>query len=118
KLPLHATASGKVLLAWQQPEMLETLLNEPLQRFTPATVVDRGALLQELERVRRQGYAVVWGELEEDLVGVAAPVRDHTGRVIGVITIGAPMSRVARESLPVVCRHVVNAADDVSRRLG
>lgn len=118
RIPLHATASGKSLLAWRKPEEVRALLPAPLPRFTPATITDAEALLAELARVRAQGYSEAWAELEEDLVGIAAPVWDHSGTVVGVLTIGAPNSRVSREMLPTLAGHVLGAARSVSAGLG
>jgi DNA-binding IclR family transcriptional regulator len=118
RLPLHATAAGKCLLAWQPDTEVRSLLRLPLARFTPATITDVDCLLDELARVRELGYSTAWAELEEDLVGVASPVRDHTGSVVGVLTIGAPISRLTREALPQVASQVIAASNSVSRALG
>lgn len=118
RLPLHATAAGKSLLAWQPDAEVRRLLRLPLERFTPATIIDLESFLAELARVREQGYSVAWAELEEDLIGVASPVRDHTGAVVAVLTIGAPISRVAREVLSRVAAQVMAESDSVSRALG
>jgi DNA-binding IclR family transcriptional regulator len=118
RLPLHATAAGKALTAWLGAAGIEDILPARLDRFTPATISDRRALLEELERVRELGFAEAWGELEEDLVGLAAPVRDYTGRVVGAITISAPLARVAPASAPALAAQVMRAAAELSRALG
>lgn len=118
RLPLHATAAGKALLAWRAPEAVQQLLSRPLQRFTDATITDVDTLLVQLAEVRRVGYSVVWRELEDDLVGVAAPVRDHTGAVVAVLTIGAPSSRWSPEAIPAAAGHTLAACEQVSTGLG
>jgi IclR family transcriptional regulator, acetate operon repressor len=118
RLPLHATASGKVLLAWRDPAEVQALLRLPLQRFTNATVTSTDALLRELAEVRELGYAAACGELEEDLVGIAAPVQDRHGKIVGVISIGAPLSRVPGDSIPALAKQVGDAARSVSGQLG
>jgi DNA-binding IclR family transcriptional regulator len=118
RLPLHATAAGKSLLAWQPQEAISDLLSEPLQRFTPATITDRQELDKVLERVRKRGYADAIGELEDDLVGIAAPVRDHTGKVAAAVTLSAPLSRVPRKRVAEVADPVVAAAEELSASLG
>jgi DNA-binding IclR family transcriptional regulator len=118
RLPLHATASGKALLAWMNPAEARALLRLPLERYTDTTTTTLDALLGELAGIRERGYAVAWGELEEDLVGIAAPVRDHQGMVVGVVTVGAPLSRVPPESVASLAERVVEAADSVSAQLG
>jgi DNA-binding IclR family transcriptional regulator len=118
RLPLHATAAGKALIAWRSRDEVLRLLPSPLPRFTSSTVTDPEALLAELTVVRRRGYSAALREFEEDLVGVAAPVRDLAGIVVAVLTIGAPVSRVPVERVPEVAVHVVREADSVSRGLG
>lgn len=114
RFPLHASAAGKVLLAWwpgAEPEV-------PLVRCTPATITDPEVLRAELDRVRAAGYAVNWMELERDLVAVAAPVRDHRAQLVAAISISAPASRVSRATLAEACGSVVEAALHLSRALG
>lgn len=118
RLPLHATAAGKALVAWRSRDEVLRLLPSPLPRFTPSTITDPEALLGELMAVRRRGYSTAVQELEEDLVGVAAPVRDLGGNVVAVLTVGAPVSRVPIARMSEVAEHVVREADSVSRGLG
>ena len=118
RLPLHATAAGKALMAWLPPETVGRILSGPREAFTPATLVEPGALEAELETVRREGWAIAWGELEEDLAAAAAPVRDHRGGVVAAVVLSIPTSRVSRESLPELARQVAAGAITVSRGLG
>jgi DNA-binding IclR family transcriptional regulator len=118
RLPLHATAAGKALLAWRDPAVVRQHARPPFERFTPATITRAPALGEELARVRRRGYATAWGELEPDLLGLAAPVRDHTGEVIGALTISAPLSRVPRRAERGLAREVMAAAADLTAAMG
>jgi DNA-binding IclR family transcriptional regulator len=118
RFPLHASAAGKVFLAWRSEEEARALLALPLERCTPATLTDPSRLVKELEEVRRQGYAVNWTELEEDLAAVAAPVRDHRGEVVAALSISAPAARLLREALPETGARVMEAARSLSERLG
>lgn len=118
RLPLHATASGKSLLAWRPEGEVRKLLKWPLERFTERTITDPAAFFAELAETRARGYSVAFAELEDDLAGIAAPVRDHTGEVVGVLTIGAPVSRLPRESLAEVAREVIAACESVSAGMG
>ncbi|MDQ3521444.1 MAG: IclR family transcriptional regulator C-terminal domain-containing protein, partial [Gemmatimonadota bacterium] len=89
-----------------------------LAQCTPATITDPERLREELATVRERGYAVNWTELESDLVGVGAPVRDHRSDVVAALSISAPVSRVPRAALPGVGAHVNEAARALSRDLG
>jgi DNA-binding IclR family transcriptional regulator len=90
----HAVANGKVLLAYGaliQPTVLE--------RYTPQTIVSRGALTGELASVRSAGYATAVAELEEGLVAVAAPVFDPAGTCVAALSISGPEYRMRPETL-------------------
>jgi DNA-binding IclR family transcriptional regulator len=118
RLPLHASASAKALLAWRAPEEVRGLLRLPLARFTPTTITDPTALEVDLSATRERGYATTWAELAEDLAAAAAPVRDHRGQVVAALAVSAPVSRVSREQLPALAEPVVRAAEELSRKMG
>ena len=116
--PLHATSSGKVLLAFAPEPLRKTLLDGDLERFTDATVTDRGALEEELAGTGRRGWAATAEEYEVGLNAVAAPVRDAEGRVVAAVSVSGPSFRLTQESFDDVASRVIAAADGLSRRLG
>ncbi len=116
--PLYCTAIGKALLAFQSPEWIDDLIARGLRRFTGSTVVDPQALRLQLEEVRKKGFSVNWGEYREEGAGVAAPVRDRTGRVVASIGIAAPINRMNPERAEELGARVVRCADSISKRLG
>ena len=118
RFPLHASAAGKVLLAWLPEPRAEEHMRQPLVRCTPATITEPAALREELARIREQGYAVNWMELERDLVAVAAPVWDHRGELVAALSISAPATRMSPDALPGVGGSVADAARRLSRTLG
>src|SRR3954471_5120646 len=73
--PLHATSSGKVLLAHAPDAVRKSLLTRELRRFTPATITDPELLRQHLDRIAEQGWGSTVEEYEVGLNAVAAPVR-------------------------------------------
>ncbi|WP_420176740.1 IclR family transcriptional regulator [Luteococcus sp. OSA5] len=88
RLPLHATAVGKVLLAKAPDELLEAYLDADLEQPTPHTHANPVQLRGELEQVRQQGFATSMDEIRVGSSSVAVPVF-HTGRVgasIGIVT--------------------------------
>ncbi len=115
--PLHATALGKVLLA-HQPEGLEDL-PDPLVRLTQHTSVKRGAVLSELGRVLEQGYATEREEAVLAEAGIAAPIFDHSGVVIGVIGINGALETLLSRGEPHrrLTDLVTEAARSISREL-
>ncbi len=115
RTPLHATSSGKVLLAFG-PEAARP--PAPLERFTPATITDAAVLERVLAEIRTRGWAATEGELELGLNAVAAPVRDAEGRVVAAVSVSGPSFRLSPGSFDSVAPRVVAAADGLSRRLG
>ncbi|WP_375432922.1 IclR family transcriptional regulator [uncultured Friedmanniella sp.] len=115
--PLHATSSGKVLLAYA-PEPVRARVLADLTRYTDATVTDPQRLSDQLEQVLTDGYATTIGELEVGLNAVAAPVRRADGTVIAALSVSGPAYRLPAESLPDAARATVAAAAEVSERMG
>jgi DNA-binding IclR family transcriptional regulator len=118
RLPAHATATGKVLLAHMDGEVIGGVLRQPLVRLTSATVGDMGLLHAQLEQIRQQGYAITAGELEPGFVAVAAPVYDRERRAAAAISIGGSSLRLTPEHLPQIAALVQMAARQISRQLG
>jgi IclR family transcriptional regulator, KDG regulon repressor len=117
--PAHATALGKVLLAPLNDAQIRQLLgSEPLRRFTPKTIVDRAALLKEVEEVRRKGLAYDDGEFDAEVRCVAVPVYDFAGRVAGAIGISGPVWRLSLQALQAKAQQVREAAKTLSAQLG
>jgi IclR family KDG regulon transcriptional repressor len=118
-MPLHCTGVGKMLLAFQDAEVLERLCRGPsLERFTTHTITNFAQLRKELERIRGQGYAVDHEEAVEGLRCVAGPVFDHTGRVVAAFSVAAPAPRLTASRIPEVARLVRETSFQISYRLG
>jgi len=116
--PLHATSSGKVLLAHAPDAVRKGVLSRELQRFTPATITDPDVLQQHLDRVVDEGWGSTAEEYEVGLNAVAAPVRGADGDVIAALSVSGPSFRMESEDFPRLARRVVSGADELSRRLG
>ncbi|HEY8369298.1 MAG TPA: IclR family transcriptional regulator [Thermodesulfobacteriota bacterium] len=115
---LHSTAVGKLLLAFGPPGLLDEVIAERgLPAMTPATITDRARLVRELERIRQQGYSVSEEENVEGVYGLAAPIRNHAGEVIGAVHISALRAR-ARERRDVLVERMCDAARRISEALG
>jgi DNA-binding IclR family transcriptional regulator len=118
QLPLHASALGKALLAFQPPSTIDEVLSSPLSRLTKRTAT-AGALRSELGAIREQGYAV---ERDEAVLGessVAAPIFDHAENAVGTIgAVGATEQLFPRGLVRGMATSVIEAARGVSRELG
>ena len=75
-------------------------------------------LMRELERVRREGYALDGEESEEGVKYVAAPIRNHRDEVVAAVSISGPASRIDATGLPSLKESVIKAADEISLHLG
>lgn len=117
-LPIHATAAGKVLVAWRPPEEARHLLPLRFHLFTPATIPDAATFLEHLAEVRAKGYAVADREMAPDLCALSAPVRDASREVVAAISVAAPSSRVEGSRIPALLEEIVETASEVSRLLG
>lgn len=116
--PLHATSSGKVLLAALTAEERGALLKSTrLPRFTSRTLTSRVRLEEELLEVAHAGFATVREEYEIGLVSAAVPVRDHRGVVIASISVSGPEFRLDPEDAGVLAR-LKDAGLAVSRQMG
>ena len=116
--PLHATSTGKAVLACLSEEQRRSLLKKPLNKYTSATLSNYQDLSRELERIRKNGYATATDEIETGFNAVAAVLLGPTGEPLGAISVGGPSARVPRQSLRDLGIKIKAAADRISGRLG
>jgi DNA-binding IclR family transcriptional regulator len=117
EVALHATSSGKAFLAWLPKEERDVLLTRELERFTDTTVTDRERLEAELDAVRRDGYSICVGELEETLYGASAPILNDRERPIAIISVWGPDHRVPVGRLPEIGLRARSAAAEIEALL-
>jgi DNA-binding IclR family transcriptional regulator len=118
RTPLHCTSTGKAFLAFLTTEERDVLLSSTLLPCTENSIVDRRALEQALEHVREQGYAITHEEYEEGLSAVAAPIRDHTGRVVATVSISGPSYRMGPDQIEKFVEPLKDIAHNISTQLG
>lgn len=99
RLPLHASSSGLVLLAFGDPGLQDRILTGPLPAFTRETITDPSALRRKLAEVRMLGHAAARGSIEAVSTGVAVPVRDETGRVVAALSVVLPRDAAVEAAL-------------------
>lgn len=116
--PLHCTSSGKVLLAHLPPKRRDAVLAASgTPSLTPHTL-SPAALARDLEKVRRDGYALAVEEYEIGLNAAAAPVLDRSGKVVAALSLSGPSYRLAPEVLTGRVDELVAGAGEISRRMG
>ena len=120
RVPMHCTATGMAMLAFMPREQIDAFLERTtLAAFNEATITDRQALLERLSQIKRDGYAVVDGEFNEELLCISAPVFDHTRQPRASLTV-AMLSNQApnRQKKTTTANFVMAASRDFSRELG
>ena len=110
----HATAAGRVVLAWGDV----ALPPAPLRPFTPRTITDTDVLAREIARVRRRGWARAVREREEDLSALAAPVFGANGELVAVLGLQGPASRFDRDAMQSALAELLDRAAALSHALG
>jgi IclR family pca regulon transcriptional regulator len=120
KLPVYCTSMGKCLLAFLPEYRLSKILASiEFRPFTPKTIKSRNELIEELKKVKKNGFSVNDEELAIGLRSVSAPVRDYTGDVVAAVNIAVPSVRVSAARLKSdFAKIVVKTADSISRALG
>lgn len=115
RFPLITGAAGKVLTAFLPDEERRTIIDRASRQSAELrTTSDLAAFNRELASVRRDGFAL---SIDGTVIGasaVAAPVRDHTGRVVAAMTVAGPTDRLPRTRLLKLARHLVSSASRLS----
>ncbi len=119
RVGVYCTAMGKVLLAWQGEKDIERILKKvEFVKFAPNTRVDPEEIIASLVEVRRRGWATDDEESSKMVRCVAAPVRNTTGRVCAALSIATLTDLDSYEQLLGLTNKVLEAARDLSVRLG
>ncbi len=118
EMPIHAVSGGKVMMAYLPDEEVEQILAQGLQTFTDRTIIDPVQLREELEGIREVGYGIAEEELETGLSAVAAPVWNHAGQVVAIISVSGPSFRLPRERLMELGVEIKQVADTISHQMG
>jgi IclR family acetate operon transcriptional repressor len=114
---VHATATGKAMLAWLPEDEIRRLTGE-MRVFTERTITDFPAFVEELRQVRRAGYAMDREEFQPGVICIGAAVRDYAGAVVAAISASMPTMRASDEHVAMVRDAVMAAARDLSAAFG
>jgi len=118
RAPLHTAGTGKMLLAYQPPNVIESIIGQTgLPRVTPNAITDPSTLLEVLEQARNQGYAMDMEEQEEGVCCLAAPVFTPDGQILAATSISGPASRLSQSRLHELVPHIKGVAAALSRAI-
>jgi len=116
--PAFCTSEGRAMLAYAPAEVVAGVIRDGLVARTPKTQTDPQALQRSLDEVRQLGYAIDDEESEVGMRGIAAPIRDISGKVIAAVGLAGPIQRLTKKDLRGLSTQVVATAEAVSVRLG
>ncbi len=117
--PLHATATGRAVLAHLPKQDIEELITQGLERYSESTPADPEDLRADLRRIRTDGYAVNRNQYRPGVCAIAAPILDEDGTPLATVAISMPDSRYDADELPEWGRLVADTAAEITgRRLG
>ena len=117
--PVYCTALGKVLLSGMDDEAVRAVLAEkPLQAYTPATLTDPQAVLQEVRLTRQHGYALDRAEHEPEVFCLAMPIHDYRGQLIAALSTAGTRRDFLDDPDSIVFTWMREAAQAISQRMG
>jgi IclR family KDG regulon transcriptional repressor len=118
--PLHYGMLGMVLMAGVESREADRILEKyPLEAHTPFSITDLDAFSMRLEEIRVQGYVIEKEEAVEGLIGIAAPIKDHSRQVVAAIGIALPVGqRNLKEGLDHTIELVKKTSNLISSDLG
>ncbi|MCL6614602.1 MAG: IclR family transcriptional regulator [Firmicutes bacterium] len=118
--PAYCTAAGKALLADLPRAEVERLIGQRvLKRYTARTITEPERLFEELARIREEGYALDFGEMEPGVRCAAAPIRGHEGPALYAVSVSGPSMRINGERLRrLIVPAVLRAAEAIAKELG
>jgi IclR family transcriptional regulator, KDG regulon repressor len=116
--PPYCTSSGKVLLAYSSPDIIEAIINQGLKQYTKNTITDPDKLRSHLNEIREHGYAYSVEEFSEGVITIAAPIYDYTGKVIAALSVVGPKQRIQQQKIPFFAKKVMSASTEISQNMG
>lgn len=117
-IPLPYGAPGKIVAAFLPEDRREAVLGRPMKQVTPTTVVDPEALREEISRARDTGFALSFAERTPGINTVAAPIFDHSGSVVGCLSLSGPEMRMPADRMEALGAQLHLTAWTVSEALG
>jgi IclR family acetate operon transcriptional repressor len=117
-LDLHASAHGKVALAFGPSDLLERCLAGTLKAWTPQTISSRSALERAISQARKRGWATAPNEALIGVNGLAAPIFDHNGKYAGAIAIVGSVQHIAAAPPSAQIAQVKSAAAAIGKKMG
>ncbi len=116
-MPLHANAGGKLVLAFGEPEIQRLIDTIPLEKFSDHTITDRQTLKEEVDRVRKQGWANAPEEFVIGINAVSAPIFDRQTNLVATLAVVNSIQFLGRRPTVEQISGVTAAAAEITRHL-
>lgn len=117
RAPMHATANGQAYLAYQSEDVVDEYIAGGLSPLTARTITDPAVFRDELDRIRKRGYAVNEEGLEDGVVAVAAAILTRRSAPVASFSVSAPKVRMSPESMEDYGLRALEAAQRISAHL-
>jgi IclR family KDG regulon transcriptional repressor len=117
RLPVHAAAGAKAILAFSPPDTVEKFISGELPRFTPKTITNPAAYRRELARVRRSGYSTDEEEIDTGINAVGVPVFNQEGNPVAAVVVAGPAQRIRAKAGSETVLKAMKTAAAISQRL-
>jgi len=119
RAPMHCTSVGKVILAYLPSSEVSKIVEKyEMKKHTPHTITDKDELYQHLQEVREKGYALDLEENELGITCIAAPIFDHSGKILAAVSVSGPTMRMTDERLDELKDTMMDISRKISTRLG
>lgn len=116
--PIHSSGIGKALLAGMSDARIAQIIARGLEQFTPHTLSEPQALVDDIKAIRARGYSIDNEERNEGMRCIAAPIRNALGEVVAGVSVSGPTSRLRMEHVEDIGALVLQTAQMLSDGLG
>ncbi|WP_428910888.1 IclR family transcriptional regulator [Niallia sp. Krafla_26] len=116
--PAFCSSSGKILLAHIPEKMVDDILKYGMPKMGPNSLTEPGILKSQLLEIKERGYSICIDEMHDDVISIAAPIRDYSESVVSAITLIGPKQRMMDKSITEMVDLVVKTAEEISSLLG
>ncbi len=119
RVPLFCSGAGKIFLANQNIAKTRQILSKiEVKAYTPNTITDLNKLLEEIVKIKKEGFSFNNEEYEKGLRSVSAPIKDNTGKVIAAVSIVGPSITLTKEKIISLVPVIKDCASAISKSLG
>jgi DNA-binding IclR family transcriptional regulator len=119
RVPYHCTSVGRALLAYMPKERVEEIIRVAgLPRFSPLTITTREELFAELEKIRTQGYGTDFGQHDENVYCIGAPIFNQRSQVIASCSLASLRKEIVTDKLEIYANYLLFTTQEISRRMG